>query len=73
MPKFSAPVYRLHAGLFVALDANHRLAALTLVGKECAVELDEVDGPFDSNCLADIAALSKSPIPSDRLSDRGDR
>jgi hypothetical protein len=50
----SAPAYVLPNGRFVALDGNHRLAALVLVDKPCRVEVDEVGGPLDAGCLADL-------------------
>jgi hypothetical protein len=52
----SVPGYALGKGRFIALDGNHRLAALVLVGVSCHVVVDEVGGPLDASCLADIAA-----------------
>ena len=54
---FPAPVYSLSGSLFIAMDANHRLSALTLVSKRIKVDVYEVLGPLDADCLLDLAVV----------------
>lgn len=51
---FRIPTYTLPGGRFQVLDGNHRLSALTLMGRPFTVALCSVDGPIDGDCSRDL-------------------
>jgi hypothetical protein len=52
--RFIAPTYALPDERYFVLDKNHRLSALALSGKPFEVELWNVRGPFEKECLLDL-------------------
>jgi len=52
--RFAVPTYNLPDGGYFVLDRNHRLSALTLSEKPFEVELWNVRGPFEKECLLDL-------------------
>jgi hypothetical protein len=52
--RFIAPTYALPDDRYFVLDKNHRLSALALCGKPFEVELWNVGGPFEKECLLDL-------------------
>jgi len=51
---FAAPSYSLPDGDYFILDRNHRLSALALSEKPFEVELWNVRGPLEEDCLLDL-------------------
>jgi hypothetical protein len=52
--QFVAPTYALPDDRYFVLDKNHRLSALALRGMPFEVELWNVLGPFQKECLLDL-------------------
>jgi hypothetical protein len=52
--RFIAPTYALPDDCYFVLDKNHHLSALALSGKPFEVELWNVQGPFEKECLLDL-------------------
>lgn len=52
--RFAAPTYALPDGGYFVLDRNHRLSALTLCAQPFEVELWNVRGPHETECLLDL-------------------
>lgn len=52
--RFIAPTYALPDGCYFILDKNHHLSALALSGKPFEVELWNVLGPLEKECLLDL-------------------
>jgi len=52
--EFTVPSYGLPDGGYFILDRNHRLSALTLSGVQFHVDLWNVHGPFEKDCLLDL-------------------
>lgn len=52
--RFIAPTYALPDDRFFVLDKNHHLSALALSGKPFQVELWNLRGPFERECLLDL-------------------
>jgi len=52
--RFIAPTYALPDDRYFVLDKNHRLSALAQSGMPFEVELWNVQGPFEKECLLDL-------------------
>jgi hypothetical protein len=52
--RFTAPTYNLPDGGYFILDKNHRLSALALSETPFEVELWNVRGPLEKECLLDL-------------------
>lgn len=55
--RFIAPTYAMPDNRYFVLDKNHRLSALALSGKPFEVELWNIQGPFEKECLLDLDFL----------------
>ncbi|MCC6794810.1 MAG: hypothetical protein IT366_06800 [Candidatus Hydrogenedentes bacterium] len=52
--RFTVPTYALPDDRYFVLDKNHRLSALAVSGMPFEVELWNVRGPFEKDCLLDL-------------------
>jgi hypothetical protein len=52
--RFTAATYGLPDGGYFIMDRNHRLSALSMCEKPFQVELWNVKGPFEKECLMDL-------------------
>lgn len=52
--KFTVPTYALPGDTFFVLDKNHRLSSLAISGVPFEVELWNVRGPTEKECLLDL-------------------
>jgi hypothetical protein len=54
------PAYAVSDSVFVVLDGNHRVAALTLARMDADVHVDVLLGPKEGECLPDLPILMKA-------------